>query len=426
VTVGGSATVSLGDGANLFHTTKPNTLTVGKNLTVTGGAGHDLVSFGTSADALNIGGRLSLNLLGGENETDLTSGTIGGSFRYAGGDGIDYVYMAAAGDLTIGGSFTATPGNGYNLFRGEAAHTVSVGTNLNFTGGANGDEFKLGDQPTFLSVGGNLTVNLGGAGNMETNLWTTRGLDVGGNATFTAGAGYDTVILYGATTIGGNLAYNLGAGQNAIYVNDGGYDGTAVVGRGLSYTGGADHDVVNLDALTVGTNVALALGGAPTGFQAVRIGMNHDKPVVVNGNLTVNIGESDSYVGVFRTQVGGNLSVTTGNKIDQVDLDDTAVIGLAMFNLGGGADQLNLDTNAKDINNALLTGEVHIGGALTVNAGTGDDAVDFSNVLPGGRVVVGGPVKLTGGAGQDTFNHWAPGNIYLGTKAEDFELGENF
>ncbi|HEX3149392.1 MAG TPA: hypothetical protein VHR66_15065 [Gemmataceae bacterium] len=53
----------------------------------------------------------------------------------------------------------------------------------------------------------------------------------------------------------------------------------------------------------------------------------------------------------------------------------------------------------------------------------GSDTLDISS-SSGNGVNVDGKVNLIGGAGQDQF-HTGAGNQYLGTKKEDFELGDS-
>ena len=161
--------------------------------------------------------------------------------------------------------------------------------------------------------------------------------------------------------------------------------------------------------------------GSGTGVDILRFGAKETQGVSVGGNLTI-ASKAVSHVELVRTQVGGNLAVSTGNAADYVQVDDSTVTGSATFNLGGGNDQFVVDTVASE--NALpLPGTVHIVGNLVVNAGAGGDTLDFSSTS-GNGVKVDGNTKLIGGAGEDQFFNGAA-NQYLGTKKEDFELGDN-
>jgi hypothetical protein len=387
------------------------------NLTVTGTDGDDHL---TLEAGVFVGGNLTANLKNGANVLQLQGGTIGGSLSVTTGAGNDDVAVGKAGDVVVGGGVKFALGNGDNALHAPAQRTFEVGKSFAYTGGTGNDDISFFTFNAELIVGGNVTVAFGGAGNVQ-NDWVTHSLHVGGSMSFTGGAGQDAVSFYGHSTVGGGVTFTTGGGPNSL--NLGGSDYHTVIGGGLKYTGGAGIDQVRLDDLAIGRDAILNLGAGAT-QQKVYLGTQQGAPLTIGGNLTITTGEAGDDIRVLQTTVGKALTITAGGGADTVYIDDTDVAGLTLIDLGAGADQLYVDTLADNGNGDPLPGVTQFGGSLTILAGDGDDTVNLSKFF-GDRVVVGGAFKLVGGTGQDTFKNYV-NNLYVGTKFEDCEAGDNF
>jgi hypothetical protein len=465
VMVKGNARFNLGNGSNWLSASAGNMFRVDKDLIYKGGSGDDTTDFefehapvlilgnlnvnfgaantgqnlwkteklevkgnakfhgGSSSDTValtgptTIYGKLALNLLGGPNRLDLAGGSVG-QVNYVGGAGQDAIHLAADNGITVVGSFAATMGNGLNSLSGDGPYQVVVGTNFAYTGGADDDTVSLAAFGTNLYVKGDATAALGGGGKNVFKTWASKSLTVNGHLAMTSAAtlGTSSIFLHGTNTFG-TLSVNLGNGSNTFTIDG---PGPSVVKGGMTYSGGAGNDEVNLDRLTVDADLNIAVGASPD-FDWVRLGVSQDKPVAVHGNATI-VGTGKAVWNLNRLQIDGDLTVTTGKFNDLVQMDDGLVSGSATFHLGGGNDELDLD-RLTSLNGFTLPGATLIGGNLTVDAGAGADTVDLSSIS-GDGVNVTGKVKLIGGAGLDTFHNKLQ-NQFTGKKSEDFELGDS-
>jgi hypothetical protein len=416
--VGGNALIDLNAGPNLVNADGE----IGGNLTINGGSESDMIQLGKTNSAARVGGNLFVDLRGGLNGFNLTQGTIGRNLKYASGPEHDVILLAQLGDIQIGGSATFAPGDGYNQFLGMGPHTVSVGKKLTYIGGTGIDLISPEQNNTAFAIGGDVAIAFGGADAGGSNSWRSAKLSIGGSFLAKGGAANDSIYL-GESSIGGSVTAILGDGDNDLRISTVLQTSATHIGGGIKYVGGAGQDKIDLCDQTVGKSVNLSLGAGKSP-QQVTFGHFNDSPVNINGNVSITLGDSGSEIEVSRSQIAGNFSLTAGNGVNNIWINDTDVVGSATFVLGNKSDKLMIDT-LDNVNFMPVPGIVQIGGNFTVLTGGGDDLVDMSN-LGGQHVVVGGKTKLVGGAGSDTFVYYKTGNVYLGTKSEDFELGEDF
>jgi hypothetical protein len=275
---------------------------------------------------------------------------------------------------------------------------------------------------TQIQVGGNVSINFGTTG-LAQETWSNDKMFVGGNFKVTGGSQAEQVWFSGDTEIGGNVQVNFGSGHGEF--NSGLFGGgKSKIGGNLTVVGLNSIDF-GIDNLTVGGDVSVTSGPEAGAFDQIRIGISQVAPVIIGGALNVHTSSGDDQVNIMRLQVGDAFNLSTGDGIDTVQIDDTLIMGSTLIDLGAGADSLQVDCRFKDSNGFSLSQATQFDGNLTVLAGAGDDYVNFSDTT-GTRVIVVGNVSLVGGAGTDTFVHDQISNLYLGTKTEDFELGETF
>lgn len=178
--VGGAATLTATQSvANPLTVILDGTeVTVGRSLTITGGAVNDTV---VVPAMMSVGGNLSINLRGGDNTFVLTptagGSGVNGSLYYSGNGGSDTVVFGA--DSAVAGNTTIELGNGINTF-------ADSGTSL---------------------YAGDLTVN----GGNDTNNVVVSGA-VSGNFSNTLGNGDGNTTVF-TGSVGGRFFYRLGNGS---------------------------------------------------------------------------------------------------------------------------------------------------------------------------------------------------------------------
>jgi hypothetical protein len=198
-----------------------------------------------------IGGDAVLRLTSGRaNIRTATGGKIGGHLLYTAADGVDTTFTLNYGS-SVGKSLRYTAGNGgtnflelTNRVEGDAFFHLggpatgysglildgSVGKSVTVTGGAKRvDVYARGfnwgipfvNQPTWKSIGGDLTVKLGnGANTLELGGKNSDyngefgANPIGGKLTYTGGTGADTVRFDGQSTFQAKL--DLGAGTDTV------------------------------------------------------------------------------------------------------------------------------------------------------------------------------------------------------------------
>jgi hypothetical protein len=377
-----------------------------------------------------IGGNMTLKLRGGNNFVNMGAGAIGGNFAVTAGAGNDAVTLLATGPVTIGRDFKLKLGDGANRLNGLVPFTpVVVGRNFSFIGGSGDDRINFHPGAP-LRVGGSVTVDLRASSPAfipPVDYWQSDALMVGRNFTVRGGR---EVNLYGPNDIGGNVAINPGPGNGIFRVGWSevalGNTSPTAIGGSVGYAGGTGDDLVSLDHVAVGRSVNLNLG-ASIASQRVEIGTTQPYPAQIHGSLTIrgDIGISN----LIRTLVGGSLGIFLSDSSDVVVIDDTDIGGATLIDLRGGADSLSIDTRTNDLFlGVVLDDRTRFQSSFTVYGRAGADFVSLGSPFGGTGVNFGGPVRLFGGAENDSLVllMGLGGNLYLNTRTEDFDFGNDF
>ncbi len=382
--------------------------------------GDDSVAIPSGA---SIGSYVNLALGKGNNTVNVRGGTIGDYLKILGTTGNDTVNLAADGQVVVGANFDLLLGNGTNTVTGvTAGNEVTVGKNLTFVGGTGDDQFNFSTVAARLRVGGNMTANLGASSATNDDFVRTTDLTIGGNFTGTGTSGFESFDHYGPSQIGGNYFTNLKTGDGNV--SFGFTTGGGAIGRSLNVVATAGAGVF-LDNLTVGKNVGISTGA--TGVARINFGTTQNQPVKIGGALSIKSGLGNDLYDILRTRVGGALTISTGAGVDGVQIDDSDFFGTTLIDLGAGTDTLLIDARNQDgLGTNIGAGGQRVGfaGNVTIQGGADNDAVSLSDPNTGTFASFGGNLKVLGGTGSDTLTLWT-GNVYLQSKADDFELGNN-
>jgi hypothetical protein len=298
--VAGNITINLGAGDVTLNVSN---LTVGKNLTISGGNGDDTIDIGTSS---LIVATTPLNAGGGV--------TVTGNLAIALGSGDDTINIAqGAGQLYY--PLASVTQNSLLISQG----TVAIGGNLTIAAAGGDDSIDIGDQPFFrgpvpvrpgpialaTTTANSAIVILGGGG------FAT----VGGNVNITLGKGNDSV-TENALAVTGNETIHAGSGQDDLELLGSG--GDLSVDGNLSVILGGGGDTVTERGLSVGLNNLIDLG---SGINTVTIGASatvfpiaafiglQNGPVSVGGDLDVQLGAGEGNLSASNLTVGGNMLV---------------------------------------------------------------------------------------------------------------------
>jgi hypothetical protein len=321
VNIGGNLTAigSVGAGTELFNMQAGR---VGRNVTAVNIFQTSLGLFSDAAQAFSVGGSVSVANV--QKNTDSRSN-----------------------------SPPMVGGNGLNMYAGSA-----VNGNVTYSGGNGIDRVQLPQDfgnVAAVTVGGNVTVNVGGGANNTLALGTgANGIGaalIGGNVTYFGGAGIDRLFSDSGTEIGGNLYVSLGEGDNQVFGD------------------------------------SIGLGGVPG------TPVNAEGSGTVNGNVTIVLGNGNNFIGSFGLldgllfTVGGNLTFLVGNG-DNTGGDASAPGAISFF-----------------------SEFVAVGGTATYRAGTGTNNLDVtSETITDLRLVFsGGPTDVQFNQVSGFFN----GNLFL-------------
>jgi hypothetical protein len=279
ISVAGNMTLALGDGPNTVAMGGTHTISVGKSFTYTGGSGADDVNLRDQGKLLSVSGNIKVALgsvaNGVMDHWNTSPLTAGGNVTITGGAGSQLV--EGAGLSSIGGNLTIMLGDGGNTwYAGQVVDSkVSVGGSVHYTGG-DGTDYLVVDN---LIAGHDAAFTLGGGVENDLLMGVTKDkpVIVGGNLTITGGAGADIVTVCqgniakglsvksgdGAdtvsiddTVVGGNTLIDLGKGADKLRVDTQMATGSGVdlpgyvhlVGR-FTVFGGEGDDLVDLSDL---------------------------------------------------------------------------------------------------------------------------------------------------------------------------------
>jgi len=412
--IGGSLIVGGGTGVTTVDVAGTVGGNIAYNANPTPGLGAvDQVTLEPSA---TVGGNVALVLGDGPNTVRLRGGTVRGNLAVTGSTGVDTIQVTEAGDLTVNGSVAFNLGNGNNTVLGVGTRQFQVGGNFIYAGGTGNDVFDLDGSGTILDVRGDARFTLGTPTGFDANQANFEAL-YARNATFSGGAGADSIEVSGTLGVTANLTVTPGNGENSFTSNLLG-SGANTIGGSFTYAGGANGDAVSLDNTVVGRNVAVALGESFGGGVATfSTGLHGPGPVTVYGNLKVTTGPtSASDVQLDRLYVGGGLTVLGGAGQNAVGMDDINVAGATLISLGAGANSLGIEQTPSN-GGGPLGGTSTFGGTFTLNGGADDDHIVLAaDGVAGQQIQFGSRVALTGGLGNNS--------LFVGT-GTTFELTGN-
>jgi hypothetical protein len=300
-----------------------------KSLTATLGSGSDnLVITG-----LNVARDINMNLGGGNNHVEIISLTTKGSLKIIGDAGTDSVIL----------------GNGNVVVRKDLS-------------------LQLGDNTNSLLV-------------------AAIPLQLGGQLTYTGGAGSDTARFASAeAVIGGNATFTFGAGNSELGLLDGSYK----FGRDLIFDSTASLAAetaklqISSSSVNVGRDLVFRDGAANSNITFNLIGSQ-----LANRNFTVETG-AGTYDATLLGTFGGRLldfdaSASSGGTLTYNGSPNKA--GQILFTGGNGSDSFNVG----GIHNKPLS--------ITANLGDGnnDSAIQLSASTIKG-------ITITGGDNEDEIN----------------------
>lgn len=289
--------------------------------------------------------------------------------------------VSVALDSPLFGDVNIDIGHSNRILQLNGSSNTILG-NLTISAGNGNQLVDLADVSD-LSVGGNLTVDMGQSSNatFADFLGMDENVSVAGNFTMRNVKTWDGV---NDLTVGGNLSM-VAHGTNVDNLfNRITNTGNTIVGGNFTYVGGNGRDVVNLnDTLTI-------IGGS------------------VNISLGNNINTGDQTVNMSGALIGGNVTVRGGT------IDTNDVITSSATTVIGGNFYANTGTLGNDSVTLLGT----IGGrSVTVITGLGDDGVVYG--MTGNNVRVFASLSL----GDDSFTLNAGSD--LGYLYVDFGFGSD-
>ncbi|GEP44260.1 beta strand repeat-containing protein [Brevifollis gellanilyticus] len=469
---GGDTLFRLNGGAVVSSITFDAPLSVSANL----GAGNDKALF----SATLVPGNLLLDAGAGDDTVDLTDVSIGGTTTVRMGIGHDY--FTAGGDLFFAKAVSVDLGTGQNTFDVNAD---SLLTNAGISAVASGSAVEL---QTFIlaaevaDVRGAITLRTTTASSTDFEIGALTGdsLKAAGIITLASAGGSDNVTLTGDIETLSTLAINLGSGDNKVVTGDAGlikanaltyvggahkdnvtfYNDTLQVAKGMSFSGGAGENLLDLfpvtslsiggalsyvggtgnDTLLVdGPSVAiggLVSMGASSGNNA--FGLNAVLANVGGVSFSAGVGNDTVDVGQFEgdsslVTVRGNVSISTGSGSADVMVRDADIYGNLAISTAvvlGGIDTVQLlDSDFRGTVGINLAGSAHsdvvvrdgiFDRAVTINTGGGDDYVAFDTDTEVSSIysVFDGYVRINLGAGTDIFA--AGSNPAVDTVGNDF------
>ncbi|MEP7300972.1 MAG: calcium-binding protein [Caldimonas sp.] len=388
-------------------------------------------------------GSAGANLLEGLGGNDNLSGA-GGIDTLDGGSGNDTLNGGTAGDSMLGGAgndFYFVDSLGDTVTEAVSSGADTVSSSVSFTLGANVEFLLLTGVGVINGTGNTLANSL--TGNGANNLLT--GLD--GNDTLLGALGNDT--LDGGI---GNDSMNGGTGNDLYYVDAAGdsvtesaLGGTDIVSSAITYTLGAELEVLQLTGLALVNGIGNALANTLTGNGAANSLSGLDGDDTLNGGSGNDVlsggNQNDSLNGG-----SGNDSLAGGAGNDTLlgaSENDTLNGGTGNDSMlgGSGADYYYVDsvgdsvaegasadidtvsssisyTLGNNLENLVLSGAALIDGTgnLLANAITGNST---DNTLSG----LDGNDTISGGSGDDTIDGGIGNDSLSGGKGADIMTG---
>ena len=404
VSAGGAVTQSAAlkvGGSTAVGTTAGDITLAGSNTIGTFSA-HDADAAGNISIA--TGGALSLGAI-----NNGSGGTLAGNLTVSAGGAVTQsaaAKVAGTTTVTAGGNVTLTSANTIGTF---VAHDSGAGANVSVTTG--GALVLAGvDNGSGAALGGNLTVNAGGA------VTQSAALRVAGTADVTTTTG--DITLTGSNSIAGFGAHDAGAGANVSITTGGalvlsGVDNNAggAIGGILTVSAGGTVSQAGSTAVKVGgttsattTSGNISLGNSGNTFAGAVAATGSSINIAATGNLNVTptLGGGGSLS--LAANGGGTLTIPAGTISTTGDVSLTA----------GGGLTTNGDISAHNV--LLGGGALSIGNHIVATGTFGATSTSTISETGSGDIVATGLATLS-----------APGNtITLLAATNAFQGGANF
>jgi Ca2+-binding RTX toxin-like protein len=402
-----------------------NGTSAGFALTITGGAGNDAITAGSSDDIIDLshGGTDTVNAFQG-NDTINAGAAFSAADSIDGGTGTDTLVFN--GDYTGGVVFGAatvvnvekfqfTAGHSYNITIADATvgngltltvdgSALGAGDSLVFngsadtdgalviTGGAGNDVITGGHRTnTFdLTKGGNDTVHAvnGGTINMGATLTAADVIDGGAGSTLNLNGDYSAGLVFGATTATNIVSLNLAAGHDYnLTLNDAMVIAGTTMQISAAPLSSANHMTIDASAELHGF---LKIAGG-NGADTITFGANFVAADTISGGSGSDTLVLDGDYGAFTFGATTMTSIATlslgGGHSYNLTTDDATV---------AGSQTLTVDASALGAGDVLtLNGSAETNGTFHVIGGAGNDVLQM-----GAHLVASD--QYNGGAGSDT------------------------
>lgn len=398
VSSGGDVTVGVGGVSNV-GVFSPTGLAITGDLSVSGNAtlsgnilGDRIVNGTTSIEIQTASGNANISVGGTSNVTVFTTagqevagavsvtGTVTGGNILTGGQ-ISATGNVTTGNVLTGGLISATGNITGDYFFGNGSQLSGIITAVaNINNGTS--------NVTVVSSGGNITVGVGGTGNLA--VFSTAGFDITGQVSATGNVIGGNIITSGSLSATGNVTGNYIIGDGSALTNIAGANVTGTVANAsyaLSANTASSANVV-LDAAqpnitSVGTLTILSVLGNVTGGNLLTAGLASATGNVTGGNLV-----TAGAVTATGTITGGN--VLTGGAVSAAG----NVTG--NYFLGNGSQLTGITSTSTEIINGTSNVSINAANAnvtITV-AGETDSSVFSPGSLFTGILAV--PKTLTG------------------------------
>lgn len=411
-----AVTISGGNSGLLLGDSTADQFRFSSGFKFTGSGGTDLFQV---TGQVNVTGALAIDLKENTGIVSLKSNSslTVGSMSFKGGSGINLLEQETNQQLTVAGALKLTLGAGLGQWLAEAGSTLTAGS-VSFSSLGGDDTIEwLGSS---LSINSHLSMNLGAGNNMVT-LRPTVSAYVGGNVSYTGGAG-DDGLLIGAPnfTIAGNVNMTTGSGVSGNTFASVG-PGRLHIGGGINFTGGNASDSIQLAPadLSVMRTINFKGGGAPLGGNDAMViapAVGSIGAVQYTGGASGDgfVLGADDGVTTTRLVIHGNVNASLGTGMALTRITDTTVNGT--FTLKTSS--VTADSEAVSFNQSIFYGAVNIAlgagssnigindsvmrGAVTLNTGAGNDQVYLETLAAStSRSFWSGKVTILTGAGND-------------------------
>lgn len=388
-------TVNLGNGNNGVSLTDTS---IKGDLTINGGANNDALSFGGTK--VTIGGQALFNLGDGTNSINggVNTLSVGKNLTYTGGTGMDNINLLGGGLMEVKGAVAIDLGAGGSSNINLSPVIMKIAQSLTVKGGAGSDTVTM--QAGNVKIGKDLVLDLAGERN-NIGILTADSFSVGGAVSMLHGdnpsmnKGFSQIISNGKLTVGKGVTVEQGNGYFDTTIR-----GTVTsIGGAVNITQG-DHDDNTTNFLTLAGLTSLTTKGGVTidngdGYHAVNINGGSllsigGKTSVTHGNHTMgtlNVTIHSS----FATDLKGDVTVTGGNGDTYTSIkatDKLNILGNVLVSNANGGDILSVTgytTNVK--------------GSVTFEPGSGFSS---ETITAAGKLTVGGNIRYAPAMGDNS------------------------